>query len=92
MANSIDLDQTPRSAASDQGLYCFLRPVFPDTQSKYCNLISEIVLDPPMRPKYKTTNTGTRGSRDINQMNLSIPYLNIFPENFVNLLSRAYYP
>ena len=31
VANSVGLDQTPRSAASDQGLHCLLRPVFPNT-------------------------------------------------------------
>ena len=31
MANSIDPDQTPQNAASDQGLHCLLRPVCPNT-------------------------------------------------------------
>ena len=31
VANSEDPDQTPRSAASDLGLHCLLRPVFPST-------------------------------------------------------------
>ena len=35
MANSVDPDQTPRSAASDLGLYCLLRPVFPHAYGKY---------------------------------------------------------
>ena len=30
-ANSVDLDQTPRSAASDLGLHCLPRPVCPNT-------------------------------------------------------------
>ena len=34
-ANSVDPDQTPRSAASDQGLHCLLRPL---TWGKYCIL------------------------------------------------------
>ena len=35
MANSGDADQTPRSAASDLGLHCLIRPVCPNTESKY---------------------------------------------------------
>ena len=30
VANSVDPDQTPRSAASDLGLHCLLRPDFPN--------------------------------------------------------------
>ena len=30
MANSVDPDQTPRSAASDLGLHCLLRPICPN--------------------------------------------------------------
>ena len=52
VVNSVDPDQTPRSAASDLG-DCLLRTVFPDIKSKYGSLIksthphSEIILDPP---------------------------------------------
>ena len=35
MANSVDLDETPRSAASHLGLYCLLRPVCPNIYGKY---------------------------------------------------------
>ena len=35
MANSVDPDQTPHSAASDLGLHCLLRPVYYDTKVKY---------------------------------------------------------
>ena len=31
VANSVDPDQMPRFAASDQGLHYLLRPVFPNT-------------------------------------------------------------
>ena len=31
VTNSVDPDQTPRSAASDQGLHCLLQPVYPNT-------------------------------------------------------------
>ena len=34
VANSVDPDGTPRSAASHLGLYCLLRPVCPNTYSK----------------------------------------------------------
>ena len=34
-ANSVDPDETPRSAASHLGLYCLLRPVCPNTYGKY---------------------------------------------------------
>ena len=35
MANSVDPDETPRSAASHQGLHCLLRPVCPNTYGKF---------------------------------------------------------
>ena len=34
MANSVDPDQTPHSAASDQGLHCLLMPICPNTLGK----------------------------------------------------------
>ena len=37
MANSVDPDETPRSAASHLGLYCLLRPVCPNIYGKYGN-------------------------------------------------------
>ena len=39
VANSVDPDQTPRSAASDLGLHCLLISVCPNTYSKYGNFI-----------------------------------------------------
>ena len=35
MSNSVDPDETPRSAASHLGLHCLLRPVCPKTYDKY---------------------------------------------------------
>ena len=35
VANSVDPDETPRSAASHLGLYCLLRSVCPNTYGKY---------------------------------------------------------
>ena len=35
MANSVDPDQMPHSAASVLGLHCLLRPVCPNTYGKY---------------------------------------------------------
>ena len=35
MANSVDPDQTTRSAASDLGLHCLHRPACPNTEGKY---------------------------------------------------------
>ena len=35
VANSVDPDEMPRSAASHLGLYCLLRPVCPNTYGKY---------------------------------------------------------
>ena len=35
MANSVDPDQTPRPAASDQGLNCFPRHVCPSSHSAF---------------------------------------------------------
>ena len=40
MANSVDPDETPHSAASHLGLYCLLRPVCPNTYGKYGILCS----------------------------------------------------
>ena len=37
MANSVDPDETPHSAASHLGLLCLLRPVCPNTYGKYGN-------------------------------------------------------
>ena len=34
-ANSVDPDETPRSAASHLGLYCLLRPICPNIYGKY---------------------------------------------------------
>ena len=34
MANSVDPDEMPHSAASDLGLLCLLRPVCPNTYGK----------------------------------------------------------
>ena len=39
VANSVDPDQTPRSAASDLGLHCLLRPACPKMLRKYDTLI-----------------------------------------------------
>ena len=54
VANCVDPDQTPRSAASDLGLHCLLRYVCPNTFSKYGNMIKsnlpqKILLDPPCK-------------------------------------------
>ena len=35
VANSVDPDETPRSAASHLGLYCLLRPICPNIYGKY---------------------------------------------------------
>ena len=40
VANSVDPDETPRSAASHLGLYCLVRPVCPNTYGKYGKLFS----------------------------------------------------
>ena len=37
MANSVDPDETPHSAASHLGLNCLLRPVCPNTYGRYGN-------------------------------------------------------
>ena len=41
VANSVDPDETPHSAASHLGLNCLLRPVCPNTYGKYSILKSE---------------------------------------------------
>ena len=35
VANSVDPDQMLHSAASDQGLYCLLMPIYPSASSYY---------------------------------------------------------
>ena len=42
VANSVDPDETPRSAASHLGLYCLLRPICPNIYGKYgiCTLFT----------------------------------------------------
>ena len=42
VANNVDPDETPHSAASHLGLYCLLRPVCLNTYGKYGNTLSEI--------------------------------------------------
>ena len=49
VSNSVDLDQTPRSAAPDLGLHCLLRPVYPNNESKYGNLT---ILNPPQKASW----------------------------------------
>ena len=48
MANSVDADQTPRVAASDQGLHCLLRHVYPNSSGKFgavnCKMLFHIVI------------------------------------------------
>ena len=39
MANSVDPDQMPHSVASDLGLHCLLRPVYPNTKARYGNIL-----------------------------------------------------
>ena len=48
VANNVDPDQMSRSAVPDLGLYCLLRSVSLNTQSKYGNLIKSS--PPPPRP------------------------------------------
>ena len=43
VTNSVDPDQTPRSVASDLGLHCSIRPVFPNILCKYGNMIKLIL-------------------------------------------------
>ena len=38
-ANSVDTDQTPRSAASDLGLHCLPMSLFGDARHKWVNKI-----------------------------------------------------
>ena len=51
MANSVDPDETPHSAASHLGLYCLLRPVCPNIYGKYGTLLLHYV----SRKKYTNT-------------------------------------
>ena len=39
MANSVDPDKTPHSAASDLGLHCLKRPICPNTNGYYGILV-----------------------------------------------------
>ena len=49
VANSVDPDQTPHSAASDLGLHCLLGPVFPNMYCKYGKLIKS---NPPQKSSW----------------------------------------
>ena len=44
MANSVDPDETPRSAASHLGLNCLLRPVCPNTYGKYGSYMHRFIV------------------------------------------------
>ena len=39
MSYSVDTDQIPCSATTDQGLHCLLRPVYPNTMGIYSMLL-----------------------------------------------------
>ena len=43
-ANSVDPDQTPRSAASDLGLYCLPVSLLRDTRLKWVNVVAHLLL------------------------------------------------
>ena len=44
MANNVVPDQTPRSAASDQGLHCLQRSICPNTSGNNGNLFARFML------------------------------------------------
>ena len=48
MANSVDQDETPRSAASHLGLNCLLRPVCPNTYGKYGKSFLDLFYSVPL--------------------------------------------
>ena len=66
MANSVDPDQTPRSAASDLGLNCLLRSVCPNTLSKYGNFFSNrtpsVIINLPSKSAVRQTDCARHGS------------------------------
>ena len=45
MANSVDADKTPRSVASDVGLYCLPMPVCPNSKDYYSISRSVLIFD-----------------------------------------------
>ena len=57
MASSVDPDQTPRSVASDLRLNCLHRSGFPNTLSKYDNMIklNSLRNHPESAPVYVVT-------------------------------------
>ena len=56
--NNVDPVQTPRSAASDLGLHCLLRPFFRNTLGKYSNLIKSITPSEILNPVLSDTGSG----------------------------------
>ena len=63
MADSVDQDQTPHSAASDLGLHCLHRPVSPNTWSKYDNMIKSTPHKyPPGSASVKTEQMQKQGT------------------------------
>ena len=53
VANSVDHDETPRSAASHMGLHCLLRPVCPNTYGKYDMSETNLILHEKIRLKLR---------------------------------------
>ena len=56
MANSVDPDETPHSAASHQGLYCLLRPVRIHTVYTAVHIVPKPIFY-HIYPKYSNTLT-----------------------------------
>ena len=60
MANSVDPDQTPRSAASDLGLHGLFRPGCPNTLGYYSNIKWWVAnsADPDQTPRSAASDLG----------------------------------
>ena len=61
MANSVDPDETPRSAASHLGLYCLFRRVCPNTYGKYGMKTCQILCTLEYHSVYQSMMQGMEG-------------------------------
>ena len=77
MANSVDPDETPHSAASHLGLNCLLRPVCPNTYGNYGISVTIIIIFATM----------TRKVHVLRGMDILLDFLSIFKREITFLTS-----
>ena len=75
-ANSVDPDQTPRSAASDLGLHCLPMSLLWDTRHKYVNYIWNDNTTLRMKWQHKIFTTNWLKKTKWNKLTTEIPHRN----------------